>query len=271
MVSLRVMAIEARGIPRGGGGGLGSPARYAVLRVGHLTFRTLCKPHTSDPIWNESFTFAVVCGREVMTAEVWGKDLLGGDMISHTAIPLAGLMPGVVIDDWFRLSPVGRFRRGGSIHLQVQVQVIPQIGAPPCPAYPVPVPVPVPMPVPAPGFPIQGHAQPQPPQPPQPQPPPPPPAKHAPGSPHGGPGYHIGAPSCPVGVPIRVPVYPPLGCAFPAVLAPRRAVVVAHKKCGRFDAWVLRTYGGYPAAYLANPRMFKRQVLAQMHGRRAWR
>ena len=57
----------------------GSSDPYAILKIEDQVIETNVKSHTLSPVWNESFTFDIMHGKEPLKIVIMDKDRFGKD------------------------------------------------------------------------------------------------------------------------------------------------------------------------------------------------
>lgn len=74
---LTVHVVEARDLKPMDMDGVSDP--FVILRIENQQIETNYKKSTLAPVWNESFTFDIVHGREPLQVTVMDKDTFGKD------------------------------------------------------------------------------------------------------------------------------------------------------------------------------------------------
>jgi Ca2+-dependent lipid-binding protein len=74
---LTVHVVEARDLKPMDMDGTSDP--YVILEIEDQRIETNYKQQTLSPVWNESFTFDIINGREALKITVMDKDTFGND------------------------------------------------------------------------------------------------------------------------------------------------------------------------------------------------
>ena len=102
---------------------------YCILRTSSETMKTRVIKNNMHPRWNQEFHFSI--GSPTVGAldiKMRDKDIMKDDDMSTLNIQLCSLPIGQVIDQWYDMIPCKRVKKGGRIHLVLQVA---PNGAPP--------------------------------------------------------------------------------------------------------------------------------------------
>ena len=120
--ALNVHIVEAADVPKADLVGKTDPFCRFGIHGGIATEITSTKDNTSTPIWNEKYVVPLNDPRvDSFVILLFDKDASADDLISQTMVPLSKYKEGEIIDDWWELSPVGKFKNGGRIHLKLQI------------------------------------------------------------------------------------------------------------------------------------------------------
>ncbi|KAK8871471.1 hypothetical protein M9Y10_007200 [Tritrichomonas musculus] len=123
---LHVRVIEADDIPRMD---LNKTDAYCILQAGSETQNTFAIMNCMHPRWNQDFHFNVTTptagSLHIMMRD---KDLFKDDNISYIDIPFCSFPLGQIVDQWYYMTPYHHYRKGGRLHLLVQMG---QAGQPP--------------------------------------------------------------------------------------------------------------------------------------------
>ncbi|XP_060118438.1 extended synaptotagmin-3 [Heteronotia binoei] len=90
---------------------------YALLRVGLVQFRSKTIQRNLNPVWNETFEFAVheVPGQD-LEVDLYDEDPDKDDFLGSLLINLSDVMKDRVVDEWFPLSKIA----SGHLHLKLE-------------------------------------------------------------------------------------------------------------------------------------------------------
>lgn len=99
----------------------GTSDPYVILQIEDQRIETNYKKSTLSPVWNESFTFDIVHGREPLKVVVMDKDTFGNDDFEGQChVSLNGLRDQMKHDSWFDLTDEHDTRTQGRIRLMLQ-------------------------------------------------------------------------------------------------------------------------------------------------------
>lgn len=157
---LHVRIIEADDIPKMD---VNSSDPYCILRYENQSQKTSVIKNTKHPSWNQDFHFNVTDPKagEILI-QMKDKDLKNDDDMATLSFPLEKLPVGQVIDGWYDMVPAKKVKKGGRLHLTLNLGLngiapftnsVPPGGFPPGPppgAYP-------PQGYPPQGYPQQGY------------------------------------------------------------------------------------------------------------------
>lgn len=120
-VALKV--IEARDIAKMDT--IGKTDAFLMLGLESDTFirkQTKVIKNSMTPVWNEEFEF-VPCGtrRDELGFVMYDKDTLSNEQMATLSVPLKDLPVGQIVDRWFKMKPVKGVKKGGELHLQLQI------------------------------------------------------------------------------------------------------------------------------------------------------
>jgi Ca2+-dependent lipid-binding protein len=122
---IHIRVIEGRKIPSTDFVGKSDPYCLLQLSSGNQICRTKVKDNSSEPVWNEDFSFAVHdVSKDVLHVLVKDSDLgalSADDPISRGKIPLCELKIGEKYDRWVVLEPAKNVKTGGEIHVWLQI------------------------------------------------------------------------------------------------------------------------------------------------------
>lgn len=100
---LTVHVVEARDLKPMDMDGTSDP--YVVLEIEDQRIETNYKKSTLAPVWNESFTFDIMHGKEPLKITVMDKDTFGNDEFEGMCyVSLNGLRDQMKHDSWFDLT-----------------------------------------------------------------------------------------------------------------------------------------------------------------------
>lgn len=117
-----VRVIEARDIPKMDL--IGETDAYCILQLNPDTkrFQTKVCEDTRTPVWKTEFDFQIIDrGSDRLWIEMLDKDLLNSEVIGAVTIFPGNLIPGLVADAWYPVTPYPGRGTAGSIHLQCQL------------------------------------------------------------------------------------------------------------------------------------------------------
>ena len=84
--------------------------------------QTKIQKNTLTPIWNEEFHFpSHNPNKQVLKLKMLDHDVAADDDMATLEIPLATLDPGKIKDQWFEMQPVKAGKKGGLLHLVLQL------------------------------------------------------------------------------------------------------------------------------------------------------
>ena len=116
---LTVHVVEARDLRPMDMDGTSDP--YVVLQIEDQRIETNYKKSTLSPVWNESFTFDIIHGREPLKIVVMDKDTFGNDDFEGQChVSLNGLRDQMKHDSWFDLTDENELKSQGRIRLMLQ-------------------------------------------------------------------------------------------------------------------------------------------------------
>lgn len=183
-MNLHVKVVEARDIPKMDTFGKCDPYCFFTMNTCPNSYKTKVIKKTYTPKWNEQFTFPAA-PNSILSVTLYDYDEVGtNDYFGKLDIAINSLAPGLVADQWFKITPKKGIKKAGELHLvlhyapagaplfqpvQVAMYAPPPQGYPPQPGYPPQGYPPQGYP-PQPGYPPQGYP-PQPGMPPQGYPP----------------------------------------------------------------------------------------------------
>ena len=78
--------------------------------------------NSMTPVWNEEFEF-LPCGarRDELGFIMYDKDTLSNEQMATLCVPLKDLPVGQIVDRWFKMKPCKGVKKGGELHLQLQL------------------------------------------------------------------------------------------------------------------------------------------------------
>ena len=115
---LTVHVVEARDLKPMDMDGTSDP--YVVLEIEDQRIETNYKQQTLSPVWNESFTFDIINGREALKVTVMDKDTFGNDDFEGMCfVSLQGLRDQMKHDSWFDLTDDQGRQSQGRIRLML--------------------------------------------------------------------------------------------------------------------------------------------------------
>ena len=97
---------------------------YVVIKMSGSTIinKTHYKKNTLTPRWNEEFHIPVSNpSTDMLHLKMYDKDVTNDDSMATLDIPLSSLPLGRVLDQWYDMVPCQRVKKGGEIHLVLQV------------------------------------------------------------------------------------------------------------------------------------------------------
>ena len=98
----------------------GTSDPYVVLQIEDQRIETNYKKSTLSPVWNESFTFDIIHGREPLKVVVMDKDTFGNDDFEGQChVSLNGLRDQMKHDSWFDLTDENELKSQGRIRLML--------------------------------------------------------------------------------------------------------------------------------------------------------
>jgi Ca2+-dependent lipid-binding protein len=102
---------------------LGKSDPYVMLSSNGERFQTSVKENTVAPRWDEDFHLRVPDPRNnLVKIQLRDYDVVSDDDISTCELQ-TGILPfGVVLDTWIELTPSAKVKKGGKLHLLLQVQ-----------------------------------------------------------------------------------------------------------------------------------------------------
>lgn len=116
---LTVHVVEARDLKAMDIDGTSDP--YAILQIEDQRIETSVKSGTLSPVWNESFTFDIMQGKDVLKVTIMDKDRFGGDDFEGMAvINLNTLRDQMKKDEWFNLVDQAGKPAQGRVRLMLQ-------------------------------------------------------------------------------------------------------------------------------------------------------
>lgn len=116
---LTVHVVEARDLKPMDMNGYSDP--YVVLQIEDQRIETNYKKSTLSPVWNESFTFDILHGRDTLRVVVMDKDTFGNDDFEGQCIvSLNMLRDQMKKDEWFQLTDKDGSPFQGRIRLMLQ-------------------------------------------------------------------------------------------------------------------------------------------------------
>ena len=121
-MELHILIVEAKDIEKMDTLGKSDPYVTVKFIGSYQKGKTSIKKNTLTPVWNEEFHFP--ChnpNKQVIKLKLFDNDVASDDLMSTLQIPLASLDPGKVKDQWFEMVPVKDGKKGGLIHLIVQL------------------------------------------------------------------------------------------------------------------------------------------------------
>lgn len=93
---------------------------YVILEIENQRIETNYKKQTVSPVWNESFTFDIVNGREALKCTVMNKGTLyEGEFEGQCYVSLNGLRDQMKHDLWFDLTDENGLQSQGRIRLML--------------------------------------------------------------------------------------------------------------------------------------------------------
>jgi hypothetical protein len=122
-LELQVFVTEAKDIPKMDFFGKADP--YVILQLipGDKKERTATRQQTFDPVWRQNFRFPITnMQTQVLQLQLMDADEIGADdAISTLDIPLTSLTPYEIKDEWYDPIPVKGVKKGGKLHLKLQI------------------------------------------------------------------------------------------------------------------------------------------------------
>lgn len=118
--TLHVRVIEANDIPKMDI--ITATDAYCILKTSSETRKTFVVKDSMHPRWNQEFHF-VVSAPSVGSLNIVmrDKDVVFDDNISHLDIQFCALPVGQVIDQWYDMIPFPKVKKGGRLHLLLQM------------------------------------------------------------------------------------------------------------------------------------------------------
>jgi len=119
---LNVIVVEAAEVPKADLIGKSDPYCKLGIHGGQISAKTSWKDNTDSPNWSEQFQIALNDpATDVMDLQLWDHDVKNNDQLSETQIAIGRLPAGKVVDDWWNLEPCKKGKKGGRVHLRLQV------------------------------------------------------------------------------------------------------------------------------------------------------
>lgn len=122
-LSLHVRVIEATDLPKMDV--LGKIDPYCILYSSSSSKKQKTKTikKNYNPKWNQDFTFPVANLQvDKLHIELFDYDEIGSDdAVSKMDLPISQFPIGQVVDQWYNMAPVKGVKKGGRLHLNVQV------------------------------------------------------------------------------------------------------------------------------------------------------
>lgn len=116
---LHVTAKEARNIPSMDIIGKSDPYLLFKLSSTEQTWKTRYINNNHSPVWDEEFVIPITSSvDDILTVELWDKDLLTPDDLISTLVLIIKYFPiGEVTDKWYNFNPANGVEKGGEVRL----------------------------------------------------------------------------------------------------------------------------------------------------------
>lgn len=121
-MQLNIEIVEGKDVPNMDPIGKSDP--YVVLKLNNSsqTWKTKYKKDTEKPVWNEKFQIPITTKvDEILTVELWDKDIKNDDEISTLQIQVNKIPVGKVNDSWYTMHPVKGVKTGGKLRMIVHL------------------------------------------------------------------------------------------------------------------------------------------------------
>lgn len=121
-MELNIKLVEAKDVPKMDTIGKSDPYIILKLSQSNQQWKTKYKKDTDCPVWNEEFTLPITNKMdEILTVEMWDKDLAKDDAISTLQIQVNKIPIGKVNDSWYTMHPVKGVPKGGKVRIIVHL------------------------------------------------------------------------------------------------------------------------------------------------------
>jgi hypothetical protein len=146
-LQLHVKIVEASHIHKVHSFSKTDPYCVLTLTPGNETRRTKVLFNKHTPVWKEEYHFTLMNpAQTILTVIMYDRDPVADDVLARLQINVYALPLGRVFDEWYPISPGRNLRKGGDLHLCLQIA---PAGAPPfvpTSVYPSPPPLAYPSP-----------------------------------------------------------------------------------------------------------------------------
>lgn len=121
-MELNIKVIEATEVPKMDTIGKSDPYVVMTLSTSSQKWKTKVQKNTDKPVWNQEFKLPITTTMdEILTVEMWDKDVSNDDQISTVRIQVNKIPVGKVNDSWYTMHPVKGVKTGGKLRLVVHL------------------------------------------------------------------------------------------------------------------------------------------------------
>lgn len=121
-MELNIKIVEAKDVPKMDAVGKSDP--YVILKLSKSSqeWKTKVQKNTYTPVWNQEFKLPLTSQLdEILTVEMWDKDVAKDDQISTVKLQVNKIPVGKVNDSWYTMHPVKGVKTGGKLRIVVHL------------------------------------------------------------------------------------------------------------------------------------------------------